>query len=58
MEEGGVEMYRDRGIYVFPDKDKKRIFAYDENTAAYPSLTWKNGNVSDEEILKVVHELD
>lgn len=37
----GVEMYRDRGVYVFPDKDMMRIFAYDgEYTVEYPSLTF------------------
>ncbi len=34
-------MFRDRGVYVFPDKDKMRIFAYDgENAVEYPSLTF------------------
>lgn len=34
-------MYRDRGVYVFPDKDMMRIFAYDgEYTVEYPSLTF------------------
>ena len=38
---GGVEMYRDRGVYVFPDKDRMRIFAYDsENAVEYPPLTY------------------
>ena len=38
---GGVEMYRDRGVYVFPDKDRMKIFAYDcENAVEYPSLTF------------------
>lgn len=34
-------MYRDRGVYVFPDKDRMRIFAYDsENAVEYPPLTY------------------
>lgn len=38
---GGVEMYRDRGVYVFPDKNKMRIFAYDgENAVEYPPFTF------------------
>lgn len=34
-------MFRDRGIYVFPNKYMMRIFAYDgENAVEYPSLTY------------------
>lgn len=34
-------MFRDRGVYVFPNKDMMRIFAYDgENAVEYPSLTF------------------
>lgn len=34
-------MYRDRGVYVFPDKYMMRIFAYDgENAVEYPSRTY------------------
>lgn len=35
------EIYRDKGVYVFPDKDMMRIFAYDgENAVECPSLTY------------------
>lgn len=34
-------MYRERGVYVFPNKESMRIFAYDgENAVEYPSLTF------------------
>lgn len=34
-------MYKDRGVYVFPDGNKMRIFAFDgENATEYPPLTY------------------